>query len=71
MEETEQSVVVTYEGGRKDILLLGPGASEKMDIPIDMRFGSVGERDKGVVVQSMDGARLSVTAFGGESTSFR
>ena len=69
MEETEQSVVVTYEGGRKDILLLGPGASEKMDIPIDMRFGSVGERDKGVVVQSVDGARFSVTAFGGEFTS--
>ena len=68
IEESEQSVVVTYEGGEKDVSL-GPGASEKMDIPIDMRFGSVGERDKGVVVQSVDGARLSVTAFGGEFTS--
>ena len=68
MEESEQSVVITYEGGRRDVLLR-PRASEKIDMPINLRFGSPGERNKGVVVQSMDGARLAVTAFGGESTS--
>ena len=50
-------------------MLLRPRASEKIDIRIDQRFGSSSERDKGVVVQSVDGARLAVTAFGGESTS--
>ena len=50
-------------------MLLRPRASEKIDMPINLRFGSPGERDKGVVVQSVDGARLAVTAFGGESTS--
>ena len=50
-------------------MLLRPRASEKIDIRIDLRFGSSSERDKVVVVQSVDGARLAVTAFGGESTS--
>ena len=47
-------------------MLLRPRAPEKIDMPINLRFGSPGERDKGVVVQSVDGARL---AFGGEVTS--
>ena len=68
LEESEQSVVITYEGGRRDVLL-GPRTSEKIDIPIDLRFESQGERDKVVVVQSVDGARLAVTPFGGEVTS--
>ena len=50
-------------------MLLRPRASEKIDMPINLRFGSPGERNKGVIVQSMDGARLAVTAFGGETTS--
>ena len=32
-----------------------------------MRFGAVGEMDKGVFIQSVDGARL--TAFGAEYSS--
>ena len=50
-------------------MLLRPRASEKIDIPIDLRFESPGERDKGVVVHSVDGARLAVTAFCAESSS--
>ena len=50
-------------------MLLRPRAFEKIDMPINLRFGSPGERDKGVVVKSVDGARLAVTAFGGEVTS--
>ena len=68
LEESEQSVVITYEGGRRDVLLR-PRAFEKIDMPINLRFGSPGERDKGVVVKSVDGARLAATAFGGEVTS--
>ena len=64
----EQTIAISYKGDSRE-LTLAPHATDTVNVPIHLRFGAVGEQDKGVFIQSMDRAKLVVTAFGGEFSS--
>ena len=64
----EQTIAISYKGGIRE-LSLAPHATNKVSLPIDVRFGGIGKQDKGVFIKSMDGAKLVVTAFGRELSS--
>ena len=68
MEDFQQTVAYSYKSETME-REIGPSSSIEVALPPEMRFGAVGETDKGVVIQSMDGAKLSVTAFGAEFSS--
>ncbi|CAI8020180.1 Adhesion G-protein coupled receptor V1, partial [Geodia barretti] len=68
MEDFQQTVAYSFKSETKE-REIGPRSSVELALPPEMRFGDVGETDKGVFIQSMDGAKLSVTAFGAEFSS--
>ena len=68
MEDFQQTVAYSYKSETRE-REIGPSSSIELPLPPEMRFGAVGETDKGVFIQSMDGAKLSVTAFGTEFSS--
>ena len=68
MEDFQQTVTYTYKSDvRKEEI--EPRSSVEISPPIEMRFEAVGETDKGVFIKSMNGTRLSITAFGTEFSS--
>ena len=68
MEDFQQVVAYSYKSEQQE-REIGPRSSIDITLPTEMRFGAIGETDKGVFIQSLNGARLSVTAFGTEYSS--
>ena len=68
MEKISQTVSIVYESKIKQ-MEIDAGGSVDFDIPVNIRLQDVGDMDKGISIQSVNGAKLSVTAFGNELTS--
>ena len=68
MEQSPQNISISYNS-RIEQMEIESGGSVDFDLPIDIRLKNIGEMDKGIFVQSVDGATLSVTAFGNELAS--
>ncbi|CAI7992696.1 IgGFc-binding protein [Geodia barretti] len=68
MEQFQQTIAYSYKSETREIEI-GPSSSVELTLPPEIRFGAVGEMDKGVFFQSVDGVRLSATAFGAEYSS--
>ena len=66
LEDFQQTVSYTYQS---TVRQEGIDSTLEISLPIELRFGAVGEKDKGVFIQSTEGARLSVTALGSEISS--
>ena len=64
----EHTIAISYKGDSRE-LTLAPHATNTVSIPIHLRFEAIGEQDKGVFIQSINGAKLAVIAFGGELSS--
>ena len=61
--------MLTHTNLKKMEQVVGPNSLVEITLPIDIRFGAVGKTDKGVFIQSVNGAHLSGTAFGAEYSS--
>ena len=68
MDQSSQNISISYNS-RIEQMEIDSGGSVNFDLPVDIRLKDIGEMDKGISVQSVDGAALSVTAFGNELTS--
>ena len=68
LEERPQTVRISFDTKNNETEI-GPGSSMDYYFPVSLRLENIGEMGKGVVVRSMDGAGLSVTAYGDELTS--
>ena len=68
MEQIPQNVTISYESKIEE-MEVDSGGSVDFDLPVDIRLKDIGEMDNGITIQSVDGATLSVTAFGNEVTS--
>ena len=63
------TVRVSYEGSDGDEVIVGPGETVSIPVDLDLRLGGIGERDKAVVVESINGQGISVAGLSEEITS--
>ena len=68
IDSITENVLITYESGKQE-MKLDAGSSHVFALPTDIRLQDNGKTDRGVCIQSEEGAKLLVTADGSEFTS--
>ena len=68
VDEVSDNVEISYDS-ESHMEKIDPDSTIGYELPIDLRLKDIGKSGKGVSIRSVNGARLSVTAFGDELTS--